>query len=191
MSTQTEKKPKAGRPVRPVRRRTAKSPIDEPQFLVVGKVLRPHGIRGELRLEIHTGSPSHLSEVETVYIGETHKPYRLKSSRLHTGVLLISVEGCEGRNEADALRGELVSVPMADAVQLKTGEYYHHQIVGLKVVTDTGEDLGSVTEIIQTGANDVYVVKGRAGEVLLPAIKSVILKIEPPQMVVHLMDGLR
>jgi 16S rRNA processing protein RimM len=132
-----------------------------------------------------------LSEVETVYIGENHKPYRLKSSRLHTGVLLISVEGCEDRDEADALRGELVSVPMADAVRLKAGEYYHHQIVGLKVVTDMGEDLGSVTEIIQTGANDVYVVKSQTGEVLLPAIKSVILKIDPPLMMVHLMDGLR
>lgn len=172
-------------------RRSAHPPAQEPKFLAIGKVLRPHGIRGELRLEMHTGSPSHLSEVETVYIGDNHEPRRLKSFRLHKGLLLISVEGCGDRDAADALRGLLVSVKQDDAAPLKPGEYYHHQIVGLSVVTDAGEEIGSVAEIVETGANDVYVVRGPGGDVLLPAIKSVILKIEPPQMVVHLMEGLR
>ena len=92
------------------RRRQDRSPVTQPQYLVVGKVLRPHGVRGELRLEIHSDTPAHLGEVETVYLGEAHRPRRLKSSRLHQGVILITLEGCEDRDRADALRGELVSV---------------------------------------------------------------------------------
>ncbi|MBM4422000.1 MAG: 16S rRNA processing protein RimM [Chloroflexi bacterium] len=173
------------------RRRRTQRPKGEPSFLVIGRVLRPHGVRGELRLAMQTAFPAHLSEVDVVHIGDDHKPYPLKSFRLHKAMLLISVEGCDDRNEADTLRGEIVSIKATDAAPLKPGEYYHHQIVGLTVVTDTGEELGSVVEIIETGANDVYVVRGQVGEILLPAIKSVILKIEPSQMRVHLIDGLR
>jgi 16S rRNA processing protein RimM len=106
-------------------------------------------------------------------------------------VLLITVEGYHDRDTAEALRGELVSIKLEDAAPLGPGEYYHHQIIGLSVITDEGEQLGTVAEIITTGANDVYVVRGQAGEVLLPAIQSVIRKIEPPRMVVHLLPGLR
>jgi len=182
-------RPRSTKTKQPARRR--QPPDREPQYLVIGRVLRPHGIRGELRLEIHTDQPSHLREVETVYIGDDHRPSALKSFRLHQSVLLLTVAGCEDRAAADALRGLLVAVKLEEAAPLKEGEYYQHQIVGLKVVTDVGEALGTVAEIIQTGANDVYVVRGAGGEILLPAIKSVILKIEPPQMVVHLLDGLR
>ena len=163
----------------------------EPKFLAVGKVFRPHGVRGELLLEVHTGSPARLTEMDTIYLGDEHTPQQLLSSRLHRGNLLIKIEGCNGREYADTLRGVLISIAIQDAVPLKPGEYYHHQIVGLSVVSDEGEPLGTVTEILETGANDVYVVNGLERELLLPAIKSVILKIEPPQMTVHLVEGLR
>ena len=177
---------------KPIRRQTRWKPSKSgPQYLVVGKVFRPQGIRGELRLEIHTDTPNHLHDVATVYVGEEYQPYSLESFRLHSGVLLISLAEVQDRDQADLLRGLTVAVKIEEAAPLKVGEFYHHQIIGLKVVTDEGEDLGAVTEIITTGANDVYVVRGEK-EVLLPAIKSVILKIEPPtQMVVHLLEGLR
>lgn len=184
--------PKAHKPVRrPARRKAAKPAGDSPQYLVIGKVLRPHGIRGELRLEVHTDTPTHLSDVDTVYVGEHHKAYKLESSRLHSGVLLITLAGVTDRTPAEAFRGEIISVKFAEAAPLKPGEFYHHQVIGLQVVTDAGEALGVVSEILTTGANDVYVVKGESAEVLLPAISSVILKIEPPLMTVHLLEGLR
>ncbi|MBI3240693.1 MAG: 16S rRNA processing protein RimM [Chloroflexi bacterium] len=177
---------------RPTRRRNkSKASTAQPRFLAVGKVLRPHGVRGELLLEVHTDSPTHLAEVETVYVGETHTPLRLEKSRLHRSQLLIKVGGYDDRATAESLRGEIIFVAITDAAPLKPGEYYHHQIIGLKVVTDEGEALGMVTEILETGANDVYVVNGPDGELLLPAIKSVILKIESGQIMVHLMEGLR
>jgi 16S rRNA processing protein RimM len=172
-------------------RRTARARKHTPDYLVIGRVLRPQGVRGELRLEVQTDSPGHLSELEKVYVGSHHTAYALTSFRMHRGVLLVSLSGITDRDEADRLRGEIISISLKDAAPLKAGEYYHHQIIGLNVVTDAGEALGQVVEIIQTGANDVYVTRGPAGEVLLPAIKSVILAIEPPQMVVHLLEGLR
>lgn len=178
---------------KPIRRQLKHKPATStsPKYLVIGKVLRPHGIRGELRLEIHTDTPHHLRDVATVYLGQEHRAYTLSSFRLHSGVLLVTLAEVPDRNEAELLRGVEVAVKLEDATPLKDGEFYHHQIVGLKVVTDEGEELGSVVEIITTGANDVYVVRGEK-EVLLPAIKSVILKIDPPtHMVVHLLDGLR
>ena len=177
-------------PVRARRRRSSRAPA-EVNYLAVGRVLRPHGVRGDLLLEVHTGAPAHLAEVETVYTGDEHTPYHLLSSRIHRGQLLIKIEGCSDRGQAETLRGMLISVAIADAAPLKPGEYYHHEIIGLAVVSDQGEALGDITDIIETGANDVYVVSGPNGELLLPAIKSVILKIEPPQMTVHLPDGLR
>ncbi len=127
-----------------------------------------------------------------MYVGERHKAYKLEAFRMHQGILLIQLAGLADRTEAEGLRGELVSVKLDQAAPLKPGEFYHHQVIGLQAITDAGEELGSVVEIITTGANDVYVVRGPSGgEILLPAIKSVILKIEPPQMLVHLMEGLR
>jgi 16S rRNA processing protein RimM len=154
-------------------------------------VLRPQGVRGELRLEIYTGSPAHLKDVATVYVGDEQSPHPLESSRLHQKILLIKLKGCDDRQQADQFRGQVVAIARADAAPLRAGQYYHHQIIGLTVISDEGEQLGSITEIIETGANDVYVVKNGDEELLLPAISSVILKIEPPQMIVHLLDGLR
>ncbi|MBI4630964.1 MAG: 16S rRNA processing protein RimM [Chloroflexi bacterium] len=176
--------------LRPPRARRRKSESD-PQFLAIGKVLRPQGVRGELRLEIYTGSPAHLKDVETVYVGDEQSPYPLESSRLHQKILLIKLKGCDDREQADSFRGQIIAIARADAAPLRAGQFYHHQIIGLAVISDEGEQLGSITEIIETGANDVYVVKNGDEELLLPAISSVILKIEPPQMIVHLLDGLR
>ena len=165
--------------------------VPDPQFLAIGRVLRPHGVRGELRLEVYTGSPAHLNDVETVYVGDKQSPQPLESSRLHQKILLIKLAGCDTREQADDFRGQVIAIARADAAPLRAGQYYHHQIIGLTVISDDGEQLGTVSEIIETGANDVYVVKNDDEELLLPAISSVILKIEPPQMVVHLLDGLR
>ncbi len=148
-------------------------------------------MRGELRLEIQTGFPGHLAEVETVYVGDSHAPHRLESSRFHSGVLVVKFEGCDDRTQADALRGEVIYVAERDAAPLQPGQFFYHQLIGLPVVSDTGEALGTLTEILATGANDVYVVTGPGGELLLPAIKSVILNIEPNQITAHLVEGLR
>jgi 16S rRNA processing protein RimM len=156
-------------------------------------VVRPFGVHGELKVEILTDYPEQLARLRTVYLGAAGTPWTIESVRLHKGAALFKLEGCNDRTAAEALRGALVQITSEDAVPLEEDEYYEHQIVGMGVFEQDGTFLGKVTEIISTGANDVYVVVGSEGELLLPVIKSVILEIdlETDRMIVHLLEGLR
>ncbi len=165
----------------------------EPRYLAVGRVLRPHGIRGELRAEILTDYPERLIEKQYVYVGPDHRRYALKGARIHQNVLLLQLEGIEDRNTADELRGELIEIVIEDAVPLEEEEYYHFQLEGMQVETDEGEHLGEIVEILSPpGANDIYVVHGARGELLVPAIADVVKEIdlEADRMVIHVIPGL-
>jgi 16S rRNA processing protein RimM len=102
------------------------------------------------------------------------------------------LDGVPDRDAAEAIRGWLVQVPESEAWKLPRGRYYWHQIVGLRVVSTEGEEIGTVAEILETGANDVYVVKGEGGERLIPAVKQIVKKIAPDQgqIVVALIPGM-
>ena len=171
--------------------------IPEPRYLLVGRVLRPHGVRGELRVEIITNYPERLVQHAYFYLAHPNSPevahrYTVEGLRFHAKVLLLKLDGCDDRNAADELRGMLVQIPVEEAVPLEEGEYYLFQLVGVRVETESGEWLGQIVDVIETGANDVYVVRGSRGEVLLPAIDDVILELdlESKHMVVHLLPGL-
>lgn len=163
------------------------------EFLAVGRVLRPHGVRGELLVETLTDFPNHLAEVETVYLGEAAEPHSLRGVRIHRKQLLVQLADCSDRETADTFRGQLVQIRGEAASPPPPGRYYQHQLLGLSVVTDEGEALGEIVEIIETGSNDVYVVRGPAGELLLPVLRSVIqsIDLEARRVVVHLIPGLR
>lgn len=168
----------------------------EPRYLVVGRVLRPHGVRGEVRVEITTDRPERLEQHACFYLAHPGSPevvrrYPVEKLRRHK-VLLLKLEGCDDRNSADELRGMLVQIPVEEAVPLEEGEYYHFQLIGMRVETESGEWLGRVAEVLETGANDVYVVRGPWGEVLLPAVEDVVreLDLESRLMVVHLLPGM-
>jgi 16S rRNA processing protein RimM len=160
-------------------------------------VSRPHGVRGEIRVEIITEYPERLSLHADFYLAHPDSPttvrrYQVEKVRIHRDVALLKLAGCDDRNTADELRGLLVQIPIEDAVPLEEGEYYLYQIIGVRVETEDGEGLGQVVDVIETGANDVYVVRGPRGEVLLPAIEDVVLDLdlETRRMVVHLLTGL-
>jgi 16S rRNA processing protein RimM len=169
----------------------------EPRYLVVGRVLRPHGVRGELRVEVLTGFPEQVGRHKFLYLARPDAPEEtarqpVEYARLHGQVLLLKLTGCETRDAADELRGLLVQIPREEAVPLAAGELYQYQVVGLRVETEHGTWLGQVIEVLETGANDVYVVIGPFGEVLLPAVEEVVRQMDLQQgrMVVHLLPGL-
>jgi 16S rRNA processing protein RimM len=165
----------------------------EPNCLAIGRVVRPFGLRGELRVQLMTEYPEQLGRLRTVYLGPEAQPWQVEAVRLHQEAALFKLVGCDDRTSAEMLRGVLVQIALKDAVPLEDDEYYEHQIIGLQVVEEDGTRLGKLTEIITTGANDVFVIIGPGGELLLPAIESVILDIDLDngQMVVHVLDGLR
>ena len=165
----------------------------EPVYLVVGKLRRPHGLRGELLMEILTDFPERLKPRKKVYIGETHHPHTIASRRTHNDGLILGFAGYDTPEQAGELRNQFVYIQAAGLPALPEGEYYHHQLVGLTVVSDEGRTLGKLVEVLETGANDVYIIKDDAGaEILLPAIPPVILDInlDSATMRVHLLEGL-
>jgi 16S rRNA processing protein RimM len=172
----------------------AGSPVEgEPLFLVVGKLRHSHGLHGEILMEVITDFPERIRQGKTLLIGESHQPMRVASRRVHAGNLLLAFDGIDTPEEVGRLRNQWVYVPTSDRPPLSEGEYYHHQLLGLRVSSDDGLELGCLTDILETGANDVYVVRSESGkEVLLPAIQSVILEIDldKDRMLVHILPGL-
>jgi 16S rRNA processing protein RimM len=167
----------------------------EPRFLIIGEVLRPHGLRGEVKVEILTEFPERFRLLKEVYLsdeGDEPRPYQLEQVRYHQGFAILKLGTCDDRTAAEKLRGRLVQIPRELAMPLEEGAYYIYQIVGLEVWTEAGEYLGRVVEVLENPANDVYVVQGPRGEILLPAIESVIRQIDLPaqRMTVTLLAGL-
>jgi len=183
--------------------------VSADRYLTVARVIRAHGVKGELSCEIVTEFPERFKSTKRVFLsppagpgsgeplaGVTPRPMRVTQARLapHRGraEVILELGDVPDRDAAETLRGWLVQVPKNEAWKLPRGRYYWHQIVGLRVVTTEGEEIGTVAEILETGANDVYVVKGGGGERLIPAIKQVVKKIAPEhgEMVVELIPGM-
>jgi 16S rRNA processing protein RimM len=166
--------------------------VPEPRFLAVARVVKPWGVRGEMKLEVLTGFPDQLDRLKRVYLGSKAVPHDVAHFHWHSHELLLQLADVRDRNAAELLRGQLVQIAVEEAVPLKPGEYYEHQIIGLNVTTTEGEPLGQVAEVLATGANDVYVVQGPHGQVLLPARVEVIrsIDLDAGTMTVSLLPGL-
>ena len=165
----------------------------EPGFLVVGKLGKPHGIHGEIVMDVYTDFPERLQPGITLFIGSNYEALRLSSCRPHRRGMIVMFDGYQNREEIAELRNQLVHVSAADRPPLEDGEYYHHQLLGLQVIDETGRSLGRLDQIIETGANDVYLVRDQSGkERLLPATTEVILDInlEKKFIQVQLLPGL-
>lgn len=150
-----------------------------PERLSIGRIVGAHGVRGTVKLRIWTHFPERIPELDHVYLDEEPTPRRLLRAQLVGDMALLQIEGISTRNDAEALRGTVVRIDRSQAAPLGEDEYYHFEILGLRVVDETGNGLGTVVEILETGANDVYVVQRPDGsELLLPAIRSVILEVD-------------
>lgn len=156
------------------------SPEDrEPAFLVVGKLRRPHGVRGEIPLELYTEMLELLAPEELVFIGESHVPYTIEVTRWKQDLLLIKFAGISDRTIVSQFTNQLVYVPRERLPDLEVGEFYYHELIGLTVVDCHGTYLGILRQIITTKANDVYVVQSDTGdELLFPATEDMILEID-------------
>lgn len=162
-------------------------------LITIGRVVRPHGIDGTLKVFPLTDFPQHFEILEEIFlVKEGVTRTSLEKVRFHKGHILLKIPQCFDRTGAEKWIGADVAIDSKDLWPLKEGEYYHFQIEGMKVITDEGEYLGEVKEIISTGSNDVYVVSEGGKECLLPAIKEVIKRIDPAKkvMIVHLLEGL-
>ena len=176
-----------------------RSSAPEPRYLVVGQIAGAHGLYGEIKVDLLTDDPHRFQELDHVFLGkegDEPSPLALKGYRLHQGRVLLQLESCTDREQAQSLRGLLVQVPREEAIPLEEDEYFEYQILGLAVWTSEDEYLGTIEEIIYTGANEVYVIRGQAPgprEILIPAIEKVVLEVdlEAGRMTVQVPEELR
>lgn len=165
----------------------------ESRFLIFARVLKPWGLRGEVKLDVLADHPEKFLQLATLYVGQTLVPCQVEHFRQHRRNLLIKLRGYDNPSQAETLRDHYLYVHPQDIPPLESNTFYHYQLIGLQVVTLEGEVLGALDEILQTGANDVYVVHGaRYGEILLPARREVIRQIDLERgvMTVQLLPGL-
>ena len=169
------------------------SPDGEPVYLVVGFLRRAHGLRGEIIMDLHTDFPERLRSGRKLFVGEARQPMTLSGTRPHAKGLLVKFKGVETPEDVIPFRNQWVYVKATDVPDLPEGKLYQHELFGFHVLDEHGNPLGELVEIIETGANNVYVVRNESGtELLLPAIPSVILEMDTERrlMRVHVLEGL-
>jgi 16S rRNA processing protein RimM len=172
----------------------AGSPLPgEPAFLAVGKLRHAHGVHGEMLMEVYTDFPDHLQPGAILYLGSQFDQLKLIKCRPHREGLLLTFEGFNTPEEVGQFRNQLLYVKADDRPPLKEGEYYHYQLLNLNVITDAGVSIGIVTEILETGASDVLVIRPTSGpEVLIPMADAFIQDIDLArrEITVHVIPGM-
>lgn len=169
------------------------SPKGESIYLAIGYLRRPHGVQGEIIMDLHTDFPERIKSGRKVYIGEKYEAFTIGSARVHGNGLLVKLRGFDSPETAGRFRNQWVYVKSTEVPALPEGQHYKHELIGLTVMTDNGDKLGILNEVLETGANDVYVVVKEDGkDILLPAIPDVILEVNMNDKVVkvHIIDGL-
>jgi len=169
------------------------SPKGESIYLAIGFLRRPHGVAGEIIMDLHTDFPERIKPGRKVYMGEKHEAFTIDSVRAHGNGVLVKLRGFDVPEAVGRFRNQWMYVKSSEVPALPEGRYYKHDLIGLTAMTDAGEKLGVLKEVLETGANDVYVVAQEDGkEILLPAIPDVVLDVNMTDKVikVHIIDGL-
>ncbi|MBU5481777.1 ribosome maturation factor RimM [Blautia sp. MSJ-19] len=164
-------------------------------LLKVGVITTTHGVRGEVKVYPTTDEPERFLDLEYVLL-DTGKELRrldIKNVRFFKNLVILKFDGIDNINDIEKYKGRDLWIPREEAQELDEDEYYIADLLGMKVLLEDGTEFGTLKNVMETGANDVYIVDSlEHGEVLLPAIKECILDvdIEANTMTVHLMKGL-
>ena len=162
------------------------------QFLEVGKVTNVHGLMGEVKVQPWADSPEFLCQFQTLYVDESHWPMKVERARVHKNMVIIKFEGPTDVPSAMSLRNAILYIRRADA-KLPEGAFFLADIYGLEAQdAATGEVLGKIDDVLTLPANNVYVVKGGARDLMIPAVAEFIAEtnIEGGYIRVNMMEGL-
>ncbi len=148
--------------------------------IVVGRIINTHGIKGELKIYPLTDNIERCRDLKKAYIGDNKIKVRIESVKYHKGFVIIKFEEFNNINEVLGFKDNFIYIDEDDKVQLPEGHYFIFDIVGCTVYNTKGEKIGSVTEVIQSASNDVYVVKDteKNKSYLIPAVKEFVTEID-------------
>lgn len=165
-------------------------------YFIIGDIVNTQGIKGEMRVVPCVDDETRFELLDKVYIDKKGviTEYEVQNVRYHKQFVLLKLKGIDDMTSAERLKGSIVKITEDMAIPCEEDEYYIRDLYDMDVVTDEGEQLGKITDVLFTGANDVYVIKPKSGkDILIPAIKQVVLNvdIENNKMTIHLLEGLR
>ncbi|HWR38652.1 MAG TPA: ribosome maturation factor RimM [Patescibacteria group bacterium] len=147
------------------------------QNISIGKIVAPHGVRGDVRVIPLTDFPDRFQSMKEIIL-EDGVSLTVENVNYHKEFVLLKFKGLEDKNAVEKLRGKEIRVTKDQLVKLPEGHFYTFDIIGLQVQTEDGETLGRVTDVIATGSNDVYVVEQNGKVTLVPALKQVVQRID-------------
>ena len=154
------------------RKTDRRNPELQDDFGLIGEIVKPHGIRGEVKVYLFSEQPENIKQYKKIVLQEAtdsrQETYSVIKSREQGKLAILQLEGVGTREEAEALQGKKIWVHKADFPKLDPEEYYWHQLKGLVVITETGQELGRVTKLFNTTAHDIMVVTGAGHEYMIP-----------------------
>lgn len=165
-------------------------------LLQVGVITTTHGIRGEVKVFPTTDDPKRFLDLKNVILddGKTTLDLEIQNVKFFKNLVILKFKGIDNINDIEKYKKAGLYVTREDAVELEEDEYFIADLIGMDVISDEGEQLGTISDVLQTGANDVYVISSKGQkDLLLPAIRECVLdvNVEERTMKVHLMPGLR
>ena len=165
------------------------------ELLQVGVISSTHGVRGEVKVFPTTDDAKRFKKLKQVILdtGREKQTLEIESVKFFKQLVILKFKGIDNINDIEKYKGRSLLVDRKHAVKLQKDEYFIADLIGITVYTEDGEVFGVIKDVLETGANDVYIVESKAhGEVLIPAIKQCILKVdvEEKTMVIHLLEGL-
>jgi 16S rRNA processing protein RimM len=168
----------------------------EDRLVAIGEIGRPHGVRGEVRVTPLTDRPERFETLRECVLWDEprnrREPCRIRATRIHAGTLLVAVAGYDSPEAAAALTGQLLAIPEADALPPPAGHFYPWQLVGCRVVTEDGREVGQVLRIEPSPAQDLWVVGEGIREHLVPAVADIVREVDLAgrRVVIRPPDGL-
>lgn len=162
------------------------------QFLEAGKIVTTHGIRGEVKVMPYTDTPELLCEFDRLFIGKNRDEINVTRARVFKNTVIMKLEGIDTPEDAEKLRNKLLYMHRDD-LELDDDTYFIQDLIGLEVSdADSGKVYGKIADVMQTGANDVYVINGDDREYLVPAIADVVVStdIDGGTMTIRPLEGL-
>lgn len=168
---------------------------DAGEFILIGKVAKPHGVRGEVKIYPFSGQPENFSAYRSICItgGDSKQdklPVEIEKSRAQGKYALLKLAGCSTREDAERLTGSEVWLARSELPELDSTEYYWLELEGKRVISEDGLELGTITAIFETGAHDILQVESNSGEYLIPFHEDFVVSLDGMKVVMKLPPGL-
>lgn len=162
------------------------------EYIQVGKIVNTHGIRGDVKVLPLTDDTKRFEELKSVFIGDDKLKLEISKVGYAKGNVILKFKNYDNINDVEKFKNTTVWIDEKDKVKLPQYSYFIHDIVGLEVYLSDGTHLGKVKDVLQPGANDVYIVKGEGKEYLIPAIKDVVkeVNIDENKIIIEPLEGL-